>query len=449
LELTRIALDRLERIGPALNAVAGLDRDGALAVAAAADADLAKGRVRGPLHGVPLAHKDMYYRKGRVTACGSRINADFRPDRTATALQRLDAAGALDIARLNMVEFAYGPTGHNEITGPVRNPWNTAHITGGSSSGSGVSVAARLVYGALGSDTGGSIRFPAGICGIFGAKPTYGRVSRAGAMPLAFSLDHVGPLTRNVEDAALILQIIAGHDPDDTTTSTRPVPDYLAGLERGVKGLRVAVPENYFYDRIDPGVEKLVRDSLEVYRRIGAELVPVRVSGVETANELTALIISVEAAAYHSRWLRERRGDYGKQTLSRLLGGLAVPATRYLEALSLRASMLEEFVEQVFAKADVLHVPMLPMPVPTIAETDVGAGAGATEMLIHIGRNTRVFNYLGLPAFSVPCGFTKSGLPCGFQLVGRPFDEARLFQAARAYERETDWARQAPKIALS
>jgi aspartyl-tRNA(Asn)/glutamyl-tRNA(Gln) amidotransferase subunit A len=266
-------------------------------------------------------------------------------------------------------------------------------------------------------------------------------------MPLAFSLDHAGPLTRGAEDAALILQAIAGHDRDDATTSPRPVPDYRAALEGGAKGLRVAVPETYFYDRIDPGVETLVRDSLEVYRRAGAELVPVRITGVETANELTTLIISVEAAAYHSRWLKERRAEYGKQTLSRLLGGLAVPATRYIEALSVRAAMLARFVGEVFAKADVLHVPMLPMPVPTIAETDVGAGPGATEMLVHFGRNTRVFNYLGLPAFSVPCGFTSSGLPCGFQLVGRPFDEATLFRAARAYERETDWARRAPKIA--
>jgi aspartyl-tRNA(Asn)/glutamyl-tRNA(Gln) amidotransferase subunit A len=391
----------------------------------------------------------MYYRNGRISGCGSRINAEFRPSRTATALQRLDAAGALDIARLNMVEFAYGPTGHNEITGPVRNPWHTDYITGGSSSGSGVSVAARLVYAALGSDTGGSIRFPAGICGIFGAKPTYGRVSRAGAMPLAFSLDHVGPLARSAEDAALMLRTIAGHDPDDATTSRRPVPDYLAGLERGAKGLRIAVPDTYFYDRIDPAVEAPVRQSLEIYRRIGAELVPVRVSAIDTANELTALLISVEAAAYHARWLKERREDYGRQTLSRLLGGLAVPATRYLEALSLRAPTLARFVEEVFGRADVLHVPMLPMPVPTIAETDVGAGPSATEMLIHIGRNTRVFNYLGLPAFSVPCGFTPNGLPVGFQLVGRPFDEARLFQAARAYERETPWAGEAPRVASS
>jgi aspartyl-tRNA(Asn)/glutamyl-tRNA(Gln) amidotransferase subunit A len=286
-----------------------------------------------------------------------------------------------------------------------------------------------------------------GICGVFGAKPTYGRVSRFGAMPLSYSLDHVGPLARSARDAALLLQAIAGHDPRDPTTSRRPVADYTARIEEGAKGLRVAVPESYFYEHIDSGVEKLVRDSLEVYRRMGAELVPVKTPGAGTANELTALIIAVEAAGAHSRWLRERRGEYGKQTLSRLLTGLAVPATRYLEALSVRGKMLAEFVASVFERADVLHVPMLPMPVPTIAETDVGAGAAALDLLIHFGRNTRVFNYLGLPAFSVPCGFTANGLPCGFQLVGRPFDEALLFRAGRAYERETEWAAKAPPIA--
>jgi aspartyl-tRNA(Asn)/glutamyl-tRNA(Gln) amidotransferase subunit A len=443
-ELTRVALARLERIGPLLNAVAALDAEGALKAAQAADSEIAAGRRRGPLHGIPLAHKDMYFRRGRVSGCGSRINARFVPQVTATALERLDAAGALDLGRLNMVEFAYGPTGHNEITGPVRNPWNPAHVTGGSSSGSGSSVAARLVYGALGSDTGGSIRFPAACCGLFGPKPTYGRVSRYGAMPLSFSLDHVGPLARTVTDGALLLQAIAGHDPKDATTRARAVPDYTAGIEGGAKGLRIAVPTNYFYDRIEPEVERLVRASLDLYRKLGAEIVPVEAPGIENANELTSLIIGAEAAAYHSRWLATRRGDYGKQTLSRLLGGLMVPATRYLEAQSLRGVMLKAFVAAVFDRADVLHVPMLPIPVPTIEETDLGAGPGYLELMTLFGRNSRVFNYLGLPAFSVPCGFTAGGLPASFQLVGRPFAEAQLFRAARAYERETAWSKTAP-----
>ncbi|MCH8809426.1 MAG: amidase, partial [Proteobacteria bacterium] len=334
LEATENCLAGLERHGPALNCVAGIEPEAALEAARAADAELAAGRARGALHGVPLAHKDMFYRAGRVSACGSRILADFVPEVTSTALARLDGAGALDIARLNMVEFALGTTGHNEITGAVRNPWNPAHVTGGSSSGPGAAVAARLVYGALGSDTGGSIRLPAAACGLVGVKPTFGRVSRHGAMPLSFTLDTVGPLARGVADAALILQTIAGPDPNDPTTGSEPVPDYLSDLEAGVRGLRIATPENYFYDPVDPEVAALARASLEVFAALGAEIVPVEMpASIELGNPLTMLILAVEGAAFHGRWLEQRRADYGRQTLGRLLPGLLYPATRYVEAL--------------------------------------------------------------------------------------------------------------------
>ena len=447
LEATRNCVERLERYGPAFNAVAALDAEAALDAAAAADAALAAGRASGPMHGVPLAHKDMYYRAGRPSACGSKILADFVPDVTATALTRLDDAGALDIARLNMVEFALGTTGHNEITGVVRNPWNPAHITGGSSSGPGASVAARLVYGTLGSDTGGSIRLPAAACGLVGVKPTYGRVSRFGALPLSFSLDTVGPLARNVADAAMILRAIAGRDPADPTSSTAPVPDYLAGLEDGVRGLRIATPENYFYDPVDAEVAALMHASLEVYASLGAEIVPVEIpASLARANAMTMLIIGVEGAAYHGRWLETRRDDYGRQTLGRLLPGLVHPARRYIEALSLRRQVIEELDAAVFARADVLHTPVWPFPIPTIAESDVAANPGFTEFIATTGHCSRPVNYAGLPGVSVPAGFTGNGLPAAFQLVGRPFDEARLLRAARAYERETGWTSQVPEL---
>lgn len=447
LEATRNCVERLERHGPALNSLCALDAEAALEAARAADADLAAGRTRGPLHGVPLAHKDMFYRAGRPSACGSRILADFVPEVTATALARLDQAGALDIARLNMVEFALGTTGHNEITGAVRNPWNPAHITGGSSSGSGASVAARLVYGALGSDTGGSIRLPAAACGLVGIKPTYGRVSRFGAMPLSFTLDTVGPLTRTVADAALILRTIAGADPDDPTSSAEPVPDYLAGLEDGVRGLRIATPENYFYDPVDDEVAALTRASLEVYAGLGAEIVPVEMpASLVRANAMTMLIIGVEGAAYHGRWLETRRDDYGRQTLGRLLPGLVHPARRYVEALSLRRQVIEELGAAVFERADVLHTPVWPIPIPTIEESDVASNPGFTEFITATGHCSRPVNYTGLPGVSVPAGFTGNGLPAAFQLIGRPFDEARLLRAARAYEREADWSRRAPDL---
>ena len=447
LEATENCLAGLDRHGPALNCVAGIEPEAALEAARAADAELAAGRARGALHGVPLAHKDMFYRAGRVSACGSRILADFVPEVTSTALARLDGAGALDIARLNMVEFALGTTGHNEITGAVRNPWNPAHVTGGSSSGPGAAVAARLVYGALGSDTGGSIRLPAAACGLVGVKPTFGRVSRHGAMPLSFTLDTVGPLARGVADAALILQTIAGPDPNDPTTGSEPVPDYLSDLEAGVRGLRIATPENYFYDPVDPEVAALARASLEVFAALGAEIVPVEMpASIELGNPLTMLILAVEGAAFHGRWLEQRRADYGRQTLGRLLPGLLYPAKRYVEALSLRRKVVDELREAVFERADVLHTPVWPFPLPTIEESDLAANPGFTEFIAATGHCSRPVNYAGLPGVSVPAGFTANGLPCAFQLVGRPFDEALLLRAARAYERETACTAPAPAL---
>ena len=438
LEATRACLARIEQYDNDLGSVAGIDRQAAEDAARAADAELAAGTRRGPLHGVPLAHKDMFYRAGRVSACGSKILADFVPDHTATVLARLDAAGALDIARLSMVEFALGTTGHNEVAGTPRNPWNRAHITGGSSSGPGAAVAARFVYGALGSDTGGSIRLPAACCGLVGLKPTYGRVSRHGAMPLSFTLDHIGPLTRSVADAAVMLRVIAGHDPHDPTSSDRPVPDYDKALDRGVKGLRVATPENYFFDDVTAEVADLTRRSLDVLADLGAEIVPVRLpESINDANALNLLIIAVEGAATHGRWLRERRGDYGRLTHDRLLPGLLYPATRYVEALTLRQTVLADLAGAVFARADVLHTPVWPAPVPTIAESDQTAHPQAMEMIAASGRCVRPFNLVGLPAISVPAGFTANGLPAAFQMVARPFDEETLLAAAAAYERET------------
>ncbi|HEX9701326.1 MAG TPA: amidase, partial [Rhodospirillales bacterium] len=321
-EATRTALQRLQDYGPALVAVAGLDPDAALAAARAVDARLAKGENLGPLAGVPLAHKDMFYRPGRLSECGSKIRAGFRPGVTAAVLERLDRAGALDIARLNMVEFALGVTGHNPVAGTPRNPWNPDHITGGSSSGSGAAVAARLVSGALGSDTGGSIRFPAACCGVVGMKPTYGRVSRFAAMPLSYSLDTVGPLTRTVRDNALMLGVVAGFDPRDPATSRLPVPDYLSAIEKGVGGLRLGVPDGYFLEPVAAEVRTLIEDAAATLGKLGAAVRPARVpASVAAFNGITSMITATEGATLHTRWMRERPGDYGRQTLGRLLAG--------------------------------------------------------------------------------------------------------------------------------
>ena len=446
-EATTVCVERIQAHGPALDTICAMDPDAALADARKADETLAKDGATGPLHGVPLAHKDMFYRAGRISGCGSKIRADFVPDVTGTVLERLDRAGALDIARLNMVEFALGVTGHNEVVPTPKNPWNTAHITGGSSSGPGAAVAARLVFGTLGSDTGGSIRFPSCCNGLIGIKPTWGRVSRYGAMPLSPSLDTIGPLTRTVEDAALMFGIIAGHDPRDPTSSKLYVPDYVFGLSQGIKGLRVGVPKNYFFDFVDPEISDLVRASLDVLVDAGAELVLVTIpDSLEATNSLTSLIIATEAASIHQAWLQERPEDYGNQTRARMNNGLTTSATRYLQARNLRAPLLAEFAEAVFDKVDVLHCPVMNTAVPTIADTDLSANPGFAAFITRMGYCTRPINYLGLPSLTVPCGFTENGLPTAFQVVARPFDETSMLRVGHAYQAATDWHSKVPDL---
>lgn len=436
-EVTTASLDRLEEVGGTLNLVAGMDREAALRDAADADTALAAGGPRGPLHGVPMAHKDMYYRAGRVSACGSDLRAEFTPDHTATALTRLDNAGALDVARLNMVEFALGTTGHNEITGNVLNPWNPGHVTGGSSSGSGAAVAARTVYAALGSDTGGSVRLPAACCGVVGLKPSNGRVSRYGIMSLSTSLDTVGPLTRTVCDAALMLGVLAGHDPLDPTSDDRPVPDYLAHIEDGIAGLRIAVPENFFFDPVSDDIRTLLDASLRELAQLGATIERVTIPKIEFAGPMATILTAAEAATLHREWLTGRAEEYGKQTLARMLPGLMIPATDYLDAQNMRHTILSAFNEAVFTRADMLFAPAVPVPVPAFDELGTPGSKDFMAQIVGLAHCTRPINYLGLPAISVPTGFADNGLPVAFQLIGRPYDEATLLRAARAYERET------------
>jgi aspartyl-tRNA(Asn)/glutamyl-tRNA(Gln) amidotransferase subunit A len=439
----------IERLQPVLNCMIRLDAEQALAAADECDRELAQGRSRGPLHGVPLAHKDMYYRAGTVATCGSKIRRDFVPDHTATALTRLDAAGALQLGTLHMAEFAFGPTGHNHHFGPCRNPYDTARITGGSSSGSGSGVAAGLFYGALGSDTGGSIRLPAAFCNLVGMKPTTGRVSRFGAMPLSFSLDTVGPLTRSVRDNALMLRVIAGADTSDPTASDEPVPAYDQGLDRPLGRLRVAVPANYFLDDATAEVVRLLEDAAGAWRGLGVEVVEVTLPDLALINTLSTIIIGAEASACHAAWMRERPQDYSPQMRARLELGYHHSATRYIEALDLRGKMLDGFAEALFSRADALMAPVLRMPVPTIAETDVGDSPQLLPTMARITHGTRPINYLGLPALSLPAGFTAEGMPFGIQLVGRPFAEDMLFRLGAAFERETGWGRRAPALATA
>lgn len=430
-ELADRHLAALERIAP-LNAVARLEREAALAQAAALDARIEAGAAVGPLAGAPLAHKDLYDRAGWRSEAGARILAGRVAPSTGHAIARLDAADALDLARLNTVEFALGAEGRNIHTGPPRNPWNPDHATGGSSSGSGVAVAAGAVPAALGSDTGGSVRLPAAACGIVGLKPTAGRIGRSGVFPLSMSLDTVGPLCRTVRDTALMLGALAGPDPDDPQSVDRPYPDPLGGIEDGLAGLKVGIARHYFFDPVTATVGARLEEAIATLGAEGAELCDIAFPGIEAANRLNLAIIATEAAGQHRDWLATRAAEYGPETLTRLSTGLFVPAQAYLTALMRRRTLLAAALDGPFATADVVLTPAWPMEIPPIAPDNAADFAAKVE---HIGHCSRPFNYLGLPALVLPIGLDAAGLPVAAQLVARPFAERTLLRAARALER--------------
>ena len=445
-ELTRSCLHRIARWQPHINAFMSIEAEAALKAADEADAALAAGRNLGPLHGVPLAHKDMYYDAGKVVTCGSLIRRDFVATTTSTALRRLRDAGSIRLGSLQMAEFAYGPTGHNAHFGAVRNPFAPDLITGGSSSGSGAAVAARLTFAALGSDTGGSVRMPAHFCGVTGLKTTYGRISRAGAMPLSQSLDTVGPLARSAADCALLLALMAGADPDDPTASMTPVADYLAATTAPIKGLRIGVPTSFYVDDLDADVATVLNHTIAVLRREGADIVKVELPDQRQLSAACQLVLAVEAAAFHKRWLIERPQDYGPQVLMRLQNGLAIPGVTYLEAMRWRGPALAAHIAAT-RDVDAVLAPVAPVAAPTIAESDVGTSPGAEAAIQRLTRFTRPINYLGLPALSVPAGFTGEGLPVGMQLIGRSFDEATLLRIGAAFQRATDFHERVPELA--
>lgn len=444
-QATEACLARIADWQPRTNAFLRLHAKKALARAHAMDGELATGSRRSPLHGVPMAHKDMYYRIGENSTGGSAIRRDWVASTTATVLRKLDAAGVVELGFLSMAEFAAGPTGHNIHHGHCRNPWDGQRITGGSSSGSGASVAARMVYGALGSDTGGSIRLPASACGVVGMKATYGRVSRAGALARSWTLDHVGPLTRTVRDNARLLTAIAGHDPNDSTTSEKPVLDYEASVEDGVRGLKVGFSLPDALVPVDPQVATAVQTAADTLESLGAAIVPVKLPDFTALYRAAEVIVKCEAAAMHRPWM-EADAPYANQVRTRMDAGFFIPATQYIDALRLRAHFVSDFLAAAMTDVDAVMLPTIPFPVPTIEETDVEASGGPAtlSMVARFTGLTRPFNTLGLPVLSIPCGFDASGVPIGLQLVGRPFDEALLYRIGHAYQRATDHHRKVP-----
>jgi aspartyl-tRNA(Asn)/glutamyl-tRNA(Gln) amidotransferase subunit A len=442
-EVTRAVLDRLEYLNPRLNAV--LTNLGAQALEAAklAEQDLVAGQPRGPLHGVPLALKDILALRGVQVTAGSKVLGTWIADYDATVVARLKAAGAIFVATLNLYEFATGAM-LNPHYGPTHNPWHLDHTTGGSSTGSGAAVAAGIVYGSLGTDTGGSVRIPASLCGLVGLKPTYGRVSRHGVVPLSWSLDHVGPLTRTVRDTALLMSVIAGHDPHDPTTSRLPVPDYVASLTGTVAGLRVGVPREFFFEGLDADVQRAVEEAIQQLKSLGVAVSEVSWPSVRQAPMLYTISLA-EGAAAHEQWLRTQGAYYGADVRERMQQGLLVPATAYLKAQRIR-TLLRRDLERVFQKVDCLVTPTTATPAPKLdaGPSEIGAPTGALR--VSLRRFTQPFNLTGSPAVTVPCGFSRDGLPIGLQLIGPPFDEARLLNLAHAYEHSTAWKDRHPAL---
>lgn len=423
-----------------------VDAEGALATARRREAAGRDGAATGPLHGVPMAFKDLCFIAGLPTSCGTRTARYFTAEQDCTAVARLVGAGAVTLGKLNMTELAMGALGDNPHHGHARNPWNPERCTGGSSSGSGVAVAAGLAYGAIGTDTGGSIRLPAAACGITGLKPTYGRVSRAGGMALSWSNDHLGPMARTAQDCALMLQAMAGADPLDATASPRPVPDYVAALDGRAGALRVGVPENFFFQGIDPEMEAGVRAAVATLASLGARVREVRLPDPQMVNDVTSIISRSESAALHAGLLREKPHELAAFTRARLELGLRVPAYDYLQALRLRARLARAFSRDVWAEVDVLAAPVIPEPAPPLGAALEGP---LEEIIVRQGRFsrlTRPFNGLGLPALSLPCGFSRAGLPLAFQLVGRPFEEATVLRLGHAYQQATDWHTRRPAL---
>ena len=434
-EATQEHLARIERLDGRIRAFITVDAEGALATARALEAELVAGRSRGPLHGVPLAHKDLCHVPGLPTSCGTLTREYFTSPFECTAVARLREAGAVLLGKLNMAELAMGPFGDNAHHGDVQNPRREGHCAGGSSSGSAAAVAAGFALAALGSDTGGSIRLPAACCGVVGLKPTYGRVSRAGAMPLSWSLDHMGPLTRTVADAATVLGIIAGYDPRDATSSRRGVPYYERTLETPIAGLRVGVAENYYFDGITDEMAGAVHAALRAIEGLGAVVTQVRLPDPQPLVDVSNVISRSESATIHSRVLRDRPHELQAAVRARLDTGFHISAHDYLQALRLRGRFTRAFVREVFGEVDLLVLPVIPEPAPALEAVKAGTADEIVARMGRFSRLTRPFNGLGLPALALPCGALSDSRPLALQIVGRPFDEATVLRLGHAYQR--------------
>lgn len=437
-ELLEAVLRRVELLDERLGVFITLTAQQARAEALGAEQEIKRGEYRGPLHGIPVSLKDLYDTAGVRTTCGSRILADHVPAEDATVVQRLREAGAIMIGKTNLQEFAAGPTGHNPNYGVTRNPWDPEHLPGGSSSGSGVAVAVGMGCASLGTDSGGSVRIPAALCGTVGLKPTYGLVSRYGIFPLAYSLDHAGPLTRSVRDAALVLEAIVGPDPRDPTSVDRPLRWVADDLGGEVAGRKAGVLQETLLDAM-PEVRAVFDTAVGELRRLGLRVEDVSIPQARHVAGASTAILYAESGAIHQRWLSERPDEYGADVRNRLELGALLPAVHYVKAQQARSAIMAAF-EPVWDAYDVLLMPTTPVAAPPIAD------ASKAEVRSQLVANTRLFNLLGTPACSVPCGFTPSGLPVGLTVGARAFDEASVLAVSLAFEQATQWNARRPPV---
>lgn len=440
-ELTRALLDRIEQLNPTLNAFITITSERALSEARQAEAEIKQGNWKGPLHGIPMAFKDLYETAGVPTTAGSSFFRDFIPEQDAMVVQKLRQAGIVMLGKLNMHEIALGVTNENPHYGDCHNPWDPSCITGGSSGGSAAALAAGLCLGSLGSDTGGSIRIPSSLCGVVGLKPTYGRNSLRGVIPLSWNLDHVGPMARCVRDVALLLQVIAGYDPLDPYSLNMPVEDYLIDLVGGVRGWRIAVADGDFFNEADQPILQMVESAAQVFSGLGAQVERVEIPEVRRIAQANGMMVTSDAAAFHQQRLQENPQGFGADVLKRLQSGAAVTSTDYILARRTQTMARRQF-EQIFSHYDVLLLPATPMAAPRIGSTN------AVERARQLTRFTAPFNLTGLPAISIPGGFTQaeSGrpMPLGLQIVAAPWSEAHLLRAAYAFEQEMGFWKQHP-----
>jgi aspartyl-tRNA(Asn)/glutamyl-tRNA(Gln) amidotransferase subunit A len=444
-ELTGFFLERIQGLQPALNTFITITADLARKQAREAEREIMKGKYRGPLHGIPITLKDLFYTAGIRTTAGSKILRSFIPKENAAVVDSLYAAGAVLLGKTNLHEFAYGVTTDNPHYGPVHNPWDLERIAGGSSGGSAAAVSAALGLASLGTDTGGSIRIPAAACGVVGLKPTRGLVPLQGVIPLAFSLDHVGPICRGVEDAALMMEAIAAPGGQSAGNWPQVGRLFTRSLRGGVKKIRVGIPRQYFFDRLQKEVREFVLTACATLGQRGAELREVEVKGMEEAVPLVAVITVGEALSYHWNWLQTRPEDYGADVRERMKLSENQRTVDYLHAQEQRRRFTESFV-RIFESVDVLIAPTLSVPPPLIGQKEISWGRTKEDVRAALLRMTRPGNLTGLPAISLPCGITADGLPVGLQILGRHYDEPTLLQVAYAYEQATPWHTMFPQL---